>query len=68
MKSLLSQYDSLRDSSKKKAAQATADGAAQVRDISPQIQQLNETTESVQKSADGVLSSLNQSVKETRCS
>ena len=64
VKSLLSQYDSLRDSSKK-AAQATADGAAQVRDISPQIQQLNETTESVQKSADGVLSSLNQSVKET---
>lgn len=64
VKSLLSQYDSLRDSSKK-AAQATADGAAQVRDISPQIQQLNETTESVQKSADSVLSSLNQSVKET---
>jgi len=64
VKSLLSQYDSLRDSSKK-TAQATADGAAQVRDISPQIQQLNETTESIQKSADGVLSSLNQSVKET---
>lgn len=64
VKSLLSQYDSLRDSSKK-AAQATAYGAAQVRDISPQIQQLSETTESVQKSADGILSSLNQSVKET---